>query len=203
MKPKFFKSQADFRRWLVRNHGEIRELWVGFYRKESLKGGITYPEALDEALCFGWIDGLRKAVDDSIYRVRFTPRKLDSIWSAINVRHVERLIKSGQMQKAGLTAFETRDRKKSQLYSYERYNCKLEAADKKRFRASAKAWEFFRTQAPWYQRTTTWWVISAKREETRQKRLAMLIADSEKGKRIGPLDYPKGKRKNTGQRDVD
>jgi uncharacterized protein YdeI (YjbR/CyaY-like superfamily) len=199
MKPRFFASQSAFRKWLEQHHAETRELWVGFYRKQSGKGGITYPQALDEALCFGWIDGLRRAVDDSSYMIRFTPRKPDSIWSAVNVRHVERLIKSGQMQKPGLGAFKTRDLKKSQLYSYERYNCKLEAAHEKKFKANPKAWEFFRAQAPWYQRTTTWWVVSAKREETRLKRLATLIEDSQKGRRIGQLDYPKGKRKNIGQ----
>jgi uncharacterized protein YdeI (YjbR/CyaY-like superfamily) len=196
MKPRFFASQSAFRKWLEQHHAETRELWVGFCRKESGKGGITYPQALDEALCFGWIDGLRKAVDDSSYMVRFTPRKPDSIWSAVNVRHVERLIESGQMQKPGLIAFKTRDLEKSQLYSYERYNCKLEAAHEKQFKANANAWKFFRAQAPWYRRTTTWWVISAKREETRLKRLATLIADSEKGRRIGLVDYPKGKRKD-------
>jgi uncharacterized protein YdeI (YjbR/CyaY-like superfamily) len=199
MKPTFFTSQAGFRQWLKRHHSETRELWVGFYRRESGKGGITYSQALDEALCFGWIDGLRKAVDDSSYMVRFTPRKPDSIWSAVNVRHIERLIKSGQIQKPGLTAFKTRDLKKSQLYSYERYNCKLEAEHEKKFKTNAKAWEFFRAQAPWYRRTTTWWVISAKREETRLNRLATLIEDSRKGRRIVLLDYRKDKRKDEPQ----
>jgi uncharacterized protein YdeI (YjbR/CyaY-like superfamily) len=200
MKPAFFKSQASFRRWLERRHSQTRDFWVGFYRKESGKGGITYPEALDEGLCFGWIDGLRKAVDVSSYAIRFTPRKADSIWSAVNVRHVERLIKSGQMQRPGLTVFKTRDLKKSQLYSYERYNCRLEAKHEGTFKANAKAWKFFRAQAAWYQRTTTWWVVGAKREETRLKRLATLIEDSEKGRRIGMLDYPKQKRKDASQK---
>jgi uncharacterized protein YdeI (YjbR/CyaY-like superfamily) len=114
MNPRFFASQAAFRRWLDQHHREVRELWVGFYRKESGKGGITYREALDEALCFGWIDGLRKAVDGSSYAIRFTPRKADSIWSAVNTRRVEELIKLGRMQTPGLTAFKTRDVKKSQ-----------------------------------------------------------------------------------------
>ncbi len=196
MKPTFFKLQAEFRQWLAQHHCETRELWVGFYRKESGKGGITYPEALDEALCFGWIDGLRKALDNSSYTIRFTPRKADSIWSTINTRRVEELTKLGRMQKPGLAAFKNRDLQKSQQYSYERYNCKLEAAHEKKFQANTKAWEFFRAQAPWYQRTTTWWVVSAKREETRRKRLATLIGDSEKGRRIGLVDYPKNKRKD-------
>src|SRR5271165_1814551 len=199
MKPRFFASQSAFRSWLAKHHAEARELWVGFYRKESGKGGITYPRALDEALCFGWIDGLRKAVDDSSYTIRFTPRKADSIWSAVNTRRVEELTKLGRMQRPGLAAFQTRDLKKSQQYSYERNNCRLEAAHEKQFKANAEAWEFFRAQTPWYQRTTTWWVVSAKREGTRLKRLATLIADSEKGRRIGLLDYPKSKRKDANQ----
>jgi len=195
MKPTFFKTQQAFRKWLGQHHAEVAELWVGFHRRDSGKGGITYPQALDEALCFGWIDGLRKTVDESRYMVRFTPRKLDSIWSAINTRRVDELIAQGHMQKPGLAVFEGRDRKKSQRYSYERYNCRLGAAQERQFKVNPKAWEFFRTQAPWYQRTATWWVISAKREETRLKRLATLIAHSDKGRKIAPLDYPKNKRK--------
>ena len=194
MNPAFFKTQAAFRSWLDQHHAEVRELWVGFYKKESSKGGITYAEALDEALCFGWIDGLRKAVDDCRYTIRFTPRKPDSIWSAINTKRVEELIKLGRMEKPGLDVFKTRDLKKSQRYSYERNNYRLEAAHEKKFKASAKAWEFFRAQAAWYQRTTTWWVVSAKREETRLKRLATLIQDCEKRRKIGLVDYPKNKR---------
>ena len=172
-------------------------MWVGFYRKESGKGGITYRQALDEALCFGWIDGLRKSVDETGYTIRFTPRKSDSIWSEINTKRVDELTKLGRMPKAGLAAFKARDLKKSRQYSYERNNCRLEAAHEKRFKTNAKAWEFFRAQAPWYQRTTTWWVVSAKREETRLKRLATLIEDSGKGRRIGLLDYPKNKRERS------
>jgi len=199
MKPTFFTSQSAFRKWLKTHHAEARELWVGFFRKQSGKGGITYPDALDEALCFGWIDGLRKAVDDSSYTIRFTPRKSDSIWSAVNTKRVGELTKLGRMHKPGLAVFESRDTKKSQQYSYERYNCRLEAAHQKKFKANTRAWEFFRAQAPWYRRTTTWWVVSAKREETRLKRLTTLIEDSEQGRRIGLVDYPKGKRKQARQ----
>jgi len=194
MNPRFFASKSAFRGWLEQHHGEAGELWVGFYNKKSGLGGITYPEALDEALCFGWIDGLRKAVNASSYTVRFTPRKPDSIWSAVNTRRVAELIKQQRMQQAGLAAFNSRDVEKSKQYSYERSNCRLDAAHEKRFRAKPKAWKFFCAQATWYRRTTTWWVISAKREETRLKRLTTLINDSEKGRRIGLLDYPKDKR---------
>ncbi len=199
MEPQFFTTQAAFRSWLAKHHPDVRELWVGFYRKQSGKGGITYPEALDEALCFGWIDGLRKAVDGSSYAIRFTPRKPDSIWSAVNIKRVDELTKLGRMQQPGLTVFQSRDLKKAQLYSYERSNARLEAAHQQKFRANSKAWKFFRAQAPWYQRTATWWVVSAKREETRLKRLEKLIADSERGRKIPPLDYPKNERKDAGQ----
>ncbi len=175
-------------------------MWVGFYRKESGRAGITYRQALDEALCFGWIDGVRKAVDEASYTIRFTPRKADSIWSEINTKRVEGLTELGRMEKAGLAAFGARDLKKSQKYFYERNNCRFEAAHEKRFKANAKAWEFFRAQAPWYQRTTTWWVVSAKREETRLKRLATLIGDSSKGRRIGLVDYPKKEQKGAEHR---
>lgn len=192
---RFFASQSAFRKWLEDHHNQVLELWVGFYKKQSGKGGITYREALDEALCFGWIDGLRKTVDDSSYTIRFTPRTAGSIWSELNTRRVEVLIKLHRMQGPGLSAVRTRDSKKSRQYSYERNNCTLEAAHEKKFKANPKAWEFFRAQAPWYQRTTTWWVVSAKREKTRLKRLATLIEDSENGRRIGLVDYPKNKRK--------
>ncbi len=196
MNPTFFSSRPAFRRWLQKHHADGRELWVGFYRKESCKGGVTYPQALDEALCFGWIDGLREALDDSSYTIRFTPRKSESIWSEVNTKRVNHLIKLGRMQAPGLAAFKARDLKKSRQYSYERNRSRFEAAHEKKFKANAKAWEFFRAQAPWYQRTTTWWVVSAKREETRLKRLTTLIEDSENGRRIGLLDYPKNKRKD-------
>jgi uncharacterized protein YdeI (YjbR/CyaY-like superfamily) len=195
MEIKFFRSGSAFRSWLQKHHAEARELWVGFFRKESGKGEITYPEALDEALCFGWIDGLRKRVDEASYAVRFTPRKPDSIWSAVNTKRVDELAKLGRMKAPGLAAFKTRDAKKTQQYSSERNNCTFGSAHEKVFKANPKAWEFFRAQAPWYQRTATWWVISAKREETRLKHLATLIQDPEKGRRIGPLAYPKDKSK--------
>jgi uncharacterized protein YdeI (YjbR/CyaY-like superfamily) len=199
MKPVFFPAQSGFRSWLEKHHTQVNELWVGFYRKQSGKGGITYPEALDEALCFGWIDGVRKALDDSSYTIRFTPRRTNSIWSAINTKRVDKLIKLGRMRKPGLNAFNARDLNKSRQYSYERNNCKLEGVHERTFKANAKAWEFFRAQAPWYQRTATCWVISAKRKDTCLRRLATLIADSEKSRRIRPLDYPKRRGKDTRQ----
>jgi uncharacterized protein YdeI (YjbR/CyaY-like superfamily) len=187
IEPTFFPSPAAFRSWLEKNHATVAELLIGFYRKDSGKGGISYPEALDEALCFGWIDGVRKGFDETSYTIRFTRRKPDSIWSAINTRRVGDLARLGRMHLAGQQVFDRRDPKKSELYSYERAMCKLEGAYEKKFRASKKAWEFYQAQAPWYRRTSAWWVISAKREETRQCRLAQLIADSARARRIGIL----------------
>lgn len=187
MKPTFFPSPAAFRSWLEKNHASAAELLIGFYRKDSGKGGISYPEALDEALCFGWIDGVRKRFDRASYTIRFTPRKPDSIWSAVNTRRIGELIKLGRVHPAGQQVFDRRDPKKSELYSYERATCKLEGAYEKKFRANKKAWEFYQGQAPSYRRTSAWWVVSAKREETRQRRLDQLIAESAKGRRIGIL----------------
>jgi len=193
MKPQFFKSAAEFRAWLEENHGRASVLLLGFYRRESGKGGITYPEALDEALRFGWIDGVRKRFDASSYTIRFTPRKPDSIWSAVNTKRVGELMKLGRMHPSGQKAFDTRDRQRAKLYSYERANCQLSADHERQFRANKKAWEFYQAQAPWYRRTSCWWVTSAKRDETRQRRLAKLIADSAAGRRIDMLN-PTGKK---------
>jgi uncharacterized protein YdeI (YjbR/CyaY-like superfamily) len=187
MKIKFFQSASDFRKWLASNHGKVRELWAGFYKKKSGKVGISYPEAVDEALCFGWIDGLKKAVDDVSYTHRFTPRRLKSFWSAVNIKRVGELKRVGRMMPPGLKAFAGRDEQKAMQYSYERSTCKLEGEYEKRFRENLAAWEFFQAQPPGYRRTATWWVISAKREETRDKRLAKLIETSEQGRRLDML----------------
>ncbi|MGA2370453.1 MAG: YdeI/OmpD-associated family protein [Candidatus Korobacteraceae bacterium] len=187
MKPLFFPTAAAFRSWLEKNHATVSELFIGFYRKESGKGGISYREALDEALCFGWIDGVRKRFDEASYTIRFTPRKPDSIWSAVNTSRIGELVKQGRVHPAGQHVFDRHDPKKSELYSYERATCQLDGAYEKKFRANKKAWEFYQAQAPWYRRTSAWWVVSAKREETRQRRLAQLIADSAKARRIGIL----------------
>ncbi len=184
MDPTFFKSAAAFRTWLKKNHNQSSELLIGFYRTDSGKGGLTYHEALDEALCFGWIDGLRRRFDESSYTVRFTPRKVRSIWSAVNTKRVGELISLGKMHAAGKKVFEERDAKRSKLYSYERATCRLEGVYAKEFGANRKAWEFYQAQAPWYRRTSCWWVVSAKREETRRRRLEQLIEDSANGRRI-------------------
>ncbi len=188
-----FPSASDFRKWLTLNHLEFRELWVGFYKKKSGIAGISYQEAVDEALCFGWIDGLKKAVDDVSYTHRFTPRKPKSFWSAVNIKRVGELKRLGRMTGPGLKAFAARDEQKARQYSYERSTCKLEGAPEKQFRGNAKAWEFFQAQPPGYRRTATWWVISAKREETRGKRLAILIETSDRQQRLPMLVSPNKK----------
>ena len=187
MKIVFFQSASDFREWLASNHGKVHELWVGFYKKKSGKVGISYPEAVDEALCFGWIDGIKKAVDDVSYTNRFTPRKPKSFWSAVNIKRVAELKRLGRMMPPGLKAFAGRDERKAMQYSYERSTCELKGEHEKRFRENLAAWEFFQAQPPGYQRTATWWVISAKKEETRGKRLAKLIETSEHGRRLDML----------------
>ena len=185
---KFFARPADFRKWLEISHATATEAWVGFHKKESGRPSITWPESVDEALCFGWIDGIRKRIDDESYTIRFTPRRARSIWSAVNIARVAQLTREGRMQPAGIAAFEKRSDDKSAIYSYEqRKSATLDEASDRQFRANAKAWEFFQAQPPGYRRTATYKVISAKREETRQKRLAALIADSAAGRRIHEL----------------
>ena len=183
MTPRYFKSGAEFRRWLDKHHDAARELWVGFYNKASGKGGLTYPEAVDEALCFGWIDGVKKRVDESSYVHRFTPRTRDSYWSAVNTKRLGQLLESGVVAPAGREAFERRDRKKTEKYSFERKNPAFDAAIERAFKANANAWTFFCAQPPGYQRLLTFWVMSAKQEETRLRRLAVLVEKSAKGKR--------------------
>lgn len=188
MKPVFFRTLSDFRNWLEKNHAVVPELWVGFYKKASGKIAMTYQEAVLEALCFGWIDGVMNRLDADSYMHRFTPRKPRSIWSRINVAHAERLIAAGKMHAAGMAAFAARDVAKTGGYAFERKTPpKLTAEQEKQFRTNAAAWRFFSAQAPWYRRTAIHLVVSAKQEATRARRLAQLIADSAAGRRIGEL----------------
>lgn len=182
---RFFATPADFRKWLKIHHENTAELWVGFYKKGSGRPSITWPESVDEALCVGWIDGLRKTIDVESYKIRFTPRKATSNWSAVNIGRVQELTKLGRMRPAGVKAFELRKEEKSGIYAYE--NRKLAVwgrPEEKRFRARPKAWDFFNGQPTGYRKIATWWVITAKRDETRQKRLERLIAESEAGRRV-------------------
>ncbi len=187
-KPTFFATPADFRAWLDEYHARAGALWVGFYKKSSGKPSITWPESVDQALCYGWIDGIRKGLDDLSYTIRFTPRQTLSTWSAVNIKRAKELIELGLMQPSGLEAFEARADERSAVYSYEqRHAADLGAAYEQRFRANEKAWEFFQACPASYRKATTWWVVSAKREETKLKRLAALIDHSEQGRRIEAL----------------
>ena len=188
MKPTFFATPSEFRRWLEEHHATARELWVGFYKKDSGRPSITWPEAVDEALCYGWIDGVRRRIDDVSYAIRFTPRKPRSNWSAVNVDRVAELTRLGRMHPAGLAAFNGRAAARTGIYAYEqRAAARLDPAAEQAFRANERAWAFFQAQAPWYRRTAIWWVVSAKQEATRLRRLATLIADSAAGRTIRPL----------------
>jgi uncharacterized protein YdeI (YjbR/CyaY-like superfamily) len=185
-KPTFFATPAHFRRWLERNHAKAGELWVGFHKKASGRPSITWPESVDEALCFGWIDGVRYRIDESSYRIRFTPRTPKSIWSNVNVKRVAALKRLGRMSPAGLAAFAKADPKRAGIYAYERSNARLGAAHQKKLKANKTAWDFFRSQPPWYQRLAAWFVVSAKKEETRARRVEVLIAHCAAGRRLGP-----------------
>lgn len=184
MKPKFFSSPGQFREWLEQNHSRETELMIGFHKKSSGKKSITYAEALDEALCFGWIDGVRKSLNETSYVQRFTPRKSRSIWSLINVRHVERLKKQGRMHAAGLDAYARRDPKRTGIYSFENRPRELSPAYEKTFRQKKRAWTFFQEQPPSYKRLMIFRIMEAKKEETQLRRLKQLIESSEKGVRM-------------------
>jgi len=189
----FFRSAAEFRRWLKGNRARVRELWLGFYKKDSGKRGITYRQALDEALCFGWIDGVRKRFDEVSYVIRFSPRQPGSVWSEVNVRRVGELEKLGRVAPAGLKLFQERDRAKAKRNSFERRIQRLGDPYEKRLRANRKVWKFFRAQPPWFQRTISRWVRRAMREETRHRRLATLIQAAEKGRRPAAFILRPGK----------
>ena len=182
--PTFFASPAAFRAWLAKHHLEADELLVGFHKKDSGRASITWPESVDQALCFGWIDGVRRRMDEVSYTIRFTPRRPRSIWSTVNIQRVAVLTEQGLMSPAGLAAFERRSDDKSSIYAYEqRHNATLPPPWEKKFRANRKAWAFFRAQAPSYQRVMLYHIVSAKREETRLKRLDALIEISAQQKR--------------------
>jgi len=184
-KPTFFSSAAEFRRWLHANHDKVPELWIGFYKLASGRKGLTYLEAVDEALCYGWIDGHKKTHDAHAFKQRFTPRRARSIWSAINIQKVERLKKAGRMAAPGLRAYALKDPARTQVYSFENRGRALDPAYEKRFRAKKRAWAFFEAQPPGYRRLCVHWVMSAKKPETRERRLAHVMADSAASRRVG------------------
>lgn len=187
MNPVFFKTTAGLRKWFEKNHNKEKELWVGYYKKDSRLKGITWSESVDQALCFGWIDGIRKSIDDKSYTNRFTPRKPGSNWSAININKVKVLTKLGLMKPAGIDAFKKLDKKKAGVYSFEQKKIVLDPTFEKIFKSNKTAWKNFSSMAPSYQRTSIHWVISAKQETTRLKRLNILIEDSVNNLKIKPL----------------
>jgi uncharacterized protein YdeI (YjbR/CyaY-like superfamily) len=188
--PTTFRSPAAFRAWLAQHHASAPELLVRLFKTHATHRGLTYPQALDEALCYGWIDGVRRSFDTDSFTVRFTPRKRRSTWSRVNVAHVERLIAAGRMAKPGLAAYAARVEERTGLYSFERQAMTLDPTYARAFRANAEAWAFFQAQPPGYRRITTHWVMSAKQEATREKRLAELIACSARRTRIPQLARP-------------
>jgi len=187
MQPKFFKTAREFERWLAANHRTETLLLVGFYTVGSGRPSVRYPDALDAALACGWIDGMRKRLDPETYTIRFTPRKRNSYWSAVNTKRAKQLIAQGRMKRAGLAAFNGRDEEKTRRYSYERDNAALDAASLRALKADRKAYAYFEALPPGVKRVVTHWVTSARREETRARRLAHLIERSRAGKRIDLL----------------
>jgi uncharacterized protein YdeI (YjbR/CyaY-like superfamily) len=191
-KPRFFKSQKEWRAWLEKNHATSTAIIVGYHKGAGAKGGFTHKQAIDEALCFGWIDSVAKG-GDTTWSIRFTPRKAKSIWSAINLKRIEELKAAGLVHPAGLAAYENRDPKLQKRYSFENRDVKLAPAYAKAFKADKAAWKNFESMAPSYRHPAVWWVMNAKQEETRQRRLATLIADSAAGRKVKHLTPPKRK----------
>jgi uncharacterized protein YdeI (YjbR/CyaY-like superfamily) len=187
MSPKFFPTPVHFRKWLEKNHGKKDELWVGFYKVKSGLPSITWPQSVDQALCFGWIDGIRKSIDETAYMIRFTPRRPGSIWSAVNLRRFEELRAQGLVSQTGQKTYDARDEKNTNRYSFEQGSVALRPEYLKQLKANKKAWTFFQSLPPSTRKPSMWWVMSAKRRETQLRRLDILISSSEKGERIPPL----------------
>jgi uncharacterized protein YdeI (YjbR/CyaY-like superfamily) len=182
VEPTFFAGPAEFRAWLSVHHADAPELLVGYYKKGTGRPSMTWPESVDEALCFGWIDGIRRRIDDERYSIRFTPRRARSVWSAVNIKRAGELIEEGRMTPAGLAAFEARDEERSAIYSYEqRFAARLDAEQEARLRADPAVWEWFQSRPPSWQRAAVYWVTSAKKPETRARRLARLLERREPG----------------------
>ena len=183
-KVRFFRTAADLRRWFEARHAKADELWVGYYRKSSGKPGVDWSQSVDEALCFGWIDGIRKSIDAESYANRFTPRRQRSVWSNVNIRRARALIEAGLMHPSGLRAFEARKENRSGIYSYEQRRPQLEEPYAGRLRAHRAASAFFDAQPPSYRKVIGWWIVSARKEETRLARLKKLIEACERGERV-------------------
>jgi uncharacterized protein YdeI (YjbR/CyaY-like superfamily) len=198
--PADFRTAADWRAWLEKHHAAAKELVIRCWKTHASVQGLTYPAALDEALCQGWIDGVRRRLDENSFSVRFTPRRPNSIWSTVNIRRAEALEAAGRMRPAGRAAFAARTERRSAVYSYENRTGKLAKAYDRRLRSNRKAWAFFRAQPPYYRRTSTFWVMEAKREDTRVRRLEVLIACSAAGKPIPLLAREPATRRGPARR---
>jgi uncharacterized protein YdeI (YjbR/CyaY-like superfamily) len=193
-KPTFFPTPSAFREWLERRQAKVDALLVGFWKKSSDKKSITWPESVDVALCYGWIDGIRKSIDEFAYSIRFTPRRRGSIWSSVNIKRAQILIEQGQMQPTGLKAYHARKENKSGVYSYEQRRADLVEPYNRLLKRNKSAWHFYRKQPPYYRKVVCWWIISAKKEETRLKRLEKLIAFSAQGERLPEFTLKKPAR---------
>jgi uncharacterized protein YdeI (YjbR/CyaY-like superfamily) len=193
MRVKFFSKASEFRKWLSKNHGQVDELWVGYYKKVTGIPSITWPESVDEALCYGWIDGLRKSIDEKSYRIRFTPRRAGSTWSDVNIRRVKELTGLGKMESAGISALECR-KMDSASNAAKRENIRLSRQFEDRLKSNEKAWEYFNGLSPSFRKMSIGWIMSAKKEETRLRRLAVLIESSENGRLVPPLIVSRKKR---------
>lgn len=181
MKPRFFSTQAAFRKWLQQHHNTATELVVGFHKVHTGRPSLSWSQSVDEALCFGWIDGVRTSIDEDCYQIRFTPRKPGSIWSAVNIKKIAELTDLGLMQPAGMVAFESRNEQKTKLYAHEHDEVQLSPGFEKQFKADKAAWHYFQSLAPGYRKSSANWVMGAKQEATRLKRLQQLITDSAAG----------------------
>ena len=184
MNVRFFKTPQQLEQWFEENHDQCDELWLAYFKKHTKKASVTWDESVAEALKYGWIDGIRKSIDEESYKIRFTPRRKNSIWSAKNIKTVKELIEKGLMKAPGLEKFNNRKEEKSRVYGYEQKKPELSAEYLRQFKRHSKAWEYFNKEAPYYKKVVTNWVMSAKREATRQRRLDTLIADSEQQQRI-------------------
>ena len=194
-KPRFFATPAKLRLWFAAYHESHTELWVGYYKRESGRASITWPESVDEALCFGWIDGIRKSVDASSYTIRFTPRKKTSIWSAVNIRRAEELLRAGLLQARGHAAYSARKENRSGIYAYEQRTVDLPPAYAGHLQANKAAWADYQQRPAHYRKTVNWWVLSAKSEATRLRRLDQLIACSAAGQRLPQYEWSSPKAK--------
>jgi uncharacterized protein YdeI (YjbR/CyaY-like superfamily) len=184
----FFASAADLRKWLQKNHATADELWVGVYKKKTGKPSVTWPEVVDQALCFGWIDGIRRSIDDEAYMNRLTPRRPGSNWSAVNIRRAQQLIEQGLMKPSGFKAFAQRDEEKASRQSFEREHAEFSPAQLRQFKKNKPAWDWFQRQPPSSRKLATWWVISARQPTTQERRLGQLIERCAAGLRVGGMN---------------